>query len=240
MVDYLKVGRWMSNDWLAQCCDRQPVLLHSHASLIDSQFAVRELAGLIDITETEWLSLHLDVPAQRIFNWHKRLGVPFALISQQRALQLAQKNIADLQKHLSIPVALENQAYHRASGHNYVTEPTFIKKMITDTNIKLLLDLGHARVSAAMRNISIYDYLLSLPLVQVNEIHINGPRLYRGRLRDIHAPLQEIDYEILEFILQYCPQVKVITLEFYGESEILLGQLVRLREISQHAKTVME
>lgn len=239
-MDYLKVGRWMSNEWLAQCCDRQPVLLHSHASLIDPQFDVRELTGLIDITQTEWLSLHLDVPAHRIFNWYKRLGVPFALISQQRALDLAQKNIAELQKHLAIPLALENQAYHRASGHNYVSDPAFISQMIADTNIKLLLDLGHARVSAAMRKLSIYDYLLSLPLAQVNEIHINGPRLYRGRLRDIHAPLQEIDYEILEFILQYCPQIKVVTLEFYGDTKILLAQLIRLREISQHAKTVVE
>ena len=221
----------MGENWLAQCCQRQPVLYHSHASLLDPRFAPDDLAEQTQFTQSAWLSLHLDVPSGRVFNWHKRLGCPLALISQQQATQLAYQNIHALQHYLQVPLALENQAYHRASGHNYVTDPQFMRDIITATATYLLLDLGHARVSAAMWQMPIEEYLQALPLDRVIEIHINGPRIYRGRLRDVHAPLQDIDYELLRFVIAHTPQVQVVTLEYYGAKQILLTQLKRLQSI---------
>lgn len=222
----------MDDAWLKKCCQRQPVLLHSHASLFDAHLNFSELVDLAQITQPPWVSLHFDVPNNQLFNWHKRLGFPLAFLSQARAYERALKNMQILQAQLSRPVAVENQAYHRLSGHNYVTEPAFLRQFLKETDTYLLLDLGHARVSAAMWKLAIDDYLQQLPLERVIEIHISGPRHYRGHLRDVHAPLQDIDYAILRHVLSDTPQLQAVTLEYYGDKNCLLEQLQNLRQIT--------
>ncbi len=222
----------MEEAWLTQCCQRQPVLLHSHAGLFDAHLDTTHIDNLAQFTQTKWVSLHFDVPSGPLFNWHKRLGFPIPFVTQAKAYDLALQNMTALKSKLAVPVALENQAYHRYSGHNYVTEPDFLQRVLADTATYLLLDLGHARVSAAMWQLPIEDYLQQLPLERVLEIHISGPRIYRGRLRDVHAPLQAIDYQILQDVLRHTPHIQAVTLEYYGDQSILLEQLQQLRHIT--------
>jgi uncharacterized protein (UPF0276 family) len=52
----------------------------------------------------------------------------------------------------------------------------------------------------------------------------------KGRLVDAHEPLQDVDYALLDFVLENThPQV--VTLEYIRERELLRDQLFRLRSI---------
>lgn len=73
------------------------------------------------------------------------------------------------------------------------------------------------------------DYMSGLPLDRVVQVHVSGPRMREGRLVDLHEPLQETDYELLDHVLgRTHPQV--VTLEYTRERDPLREQLSRLRE----------
>lgn len=230
-VDRLKVGPWMGSQLLHKCLERQAVLLHCNDSLVHPDFDSSSIIELVATTRTEWISLHLDVPRTRIFNYWKRLGIPFPIISERRAREIAINNLASLQWHLQIPAAIENQAYHRHCGHDYLVEPGFISEIVRAANCWLLLDLGHARVSAAMLGMTEQDYIQVLPLDRVIEIHVSGPEQYRGRLRDVHGPLKAKDFQLLREILPKCSACRAVTLEYYGPAPELETQLHQLKSI---------
>lgn len=60
------------------------------------------------------------------------------------------------------------------------------------------------------------------------QVHISGPRMRAGRLVDSHEPLQEVDYELLDFVLAKT-RPKAVTLEYISEQNALREQLLRLR-----------
>lgn len=232
-VDFLKVGPWIGLDRMFDRAKHYPILLHLHNSLIGHSIhpELTNIQQWIDQTQPPSVSFHLDVPPTRIFRLWKKAGIPMPIVTRPRSARQAIENIQLLQATLSIPVAVENQAYHRRTGHDYLVDPAFISEVIRQTGCHLLLDLGHARVSAAMRGQSANDYICQLPLDSVIELHVSGPGIYRGRLRDLHHPLAEADYELLRFTLESCPNLQVVTLEYYGPAEMLVMQLHRLRKM---------
>ncbi|NOG64894.1 MAG: DUF692 family protein [Chloroflexi bacterium] len=231
-VDFLKVGPWIGLDRMFDRAKYYPILLHLHNPLIGCsiQPELTAIQQLIDQTHPPFVSFHLDVPSSRIFRLWKKAGIPIPIVTRPRATRQAIENIQLLQAALSIPIAVENQAYHRPTGHDYLVDPPFINKVIQQTGCHSLLDLGHARVSAAMRGESADEYIRQLPLEHVIELHVSGPGMYRGRLRDLHHPLAEADYDLLPFTLERCPNLRVVTLEYYGPAELLVSQLQRLRK----------
>ena len=230
-VDYLKVGPWIGTDKMLQCAANYSVLLHCNTSLIDPKFTTETLIDLVAQTNPPWLSLHLNLPDTPIYKLWLRAGIPFPIVQRTIALKRAIQNFNCLESKLDIPILIENQAHHRHAGHDYLADLIFITQFIAATNAYLLLDLGHARVSAAMRDETARAYLNQLPLDQVHEIHISGAGIYRGRLRDLHQPLSAADYDLLRFTIPHCPNLKVVTLEFYGSPEQLIDQLTHLQSI---------
>ena len=95
--------------------------------------------------------------------------------------------------------------------------------------VACLLDIGHARVSAATLGADVHGYLADLPLERVVQIHVSGPRMRDGRLVDAHEPLEDADYALLDWVLART-QPQVVTLEYIREREALSRQLGRLRE----------
>jgi uncharacterized protein (UPF0276 family) len=76
----------------------------------------------------------------------------------------------------------------------------------------------------------IRDYVKSLPLDRVVQVHVSGPRMQGGGLVDAHETLQATDYELLDFVLARTDP-KVVTLEYIREREALRDQLGHLRAI---------
>ena len=59
------------------------------------------------------------------------------------------------------------------------------------------------------------DYINSLPLDKVKEIHLSGClRNEFGEIIPNHSKMNEEDYEILDYLMKECKMLKVLTLEF--------------------------
>jgi uncharacterized protein (UPF0276 family) len=130
----------------------------------------------------------------------------------------------------------------RPAGHPFLVDPTFITQVVTEANCYFLLDLAHARVTAAMRRQTVHDYIDELPLDRLVEIHVSGPRQAQnsGRLVDAHhvdahlvdahESMQEDDYDLLEWVLGLARPLAV-SLEYWRDGALLKEQLLCLRKI---------
>ncbi len=125
-------------------------------------------------------------------------------------------NILMTQKKIGIPLLLENNPYYSWSWHYRVScEPEFITGICESGDCGLLLDIAHARISAAYFQIDIEDYLLRLPLSRVREIHMSGVLEAPVGIWDSHTILHECDYRLLEYILNRT-KPEIVTIEYGG------------------------
>ena len=143
-----------------------------------------------------------------------------------------------------LPVHLENTHCSvtqpgRATNAPYMCDPSFIRRALARTGSKLLLDLAHAQVAAWRRGESALEYIMSLPLELVDEIHVNSPAMVDGELRDKHVEMTEEGYSLLNTILRHS-QPKAVSLEYGGlgptfenrsDKDALLRQLRRLSQM---------
>jgi len=127
-------------------------------------------------------------------------------------------------------VILENTDPLPFDGYDFEVQTERITRVLEGADCGFLLDIGHARVSAAALRVDVVDYLSDLPLHRVVQVHVSGPRMRDGRLVDAHESLQETDYALLDFVLERT-RPQVVTLEYIRKREALQEQLCRLRGI---------
>ncbi len=169
---------------------------------------LEELREWIALTKTPYLSVHLDA---KISEDHEVLSNVEDIIEQ------ICNNVIALKQATGLHIALENCVYYPwGKLPRQFSDPQFIGQVIQASGADFLLDIAHARVSAAHRQEEISQYLAKLPLDRVREIHISGPRLQAEGLRDQHNHMLEIDYQILQQVIPQAKQLQTITLEYGG------------------------
>ena len=131
---------------------------------------------------------------------------------------------------LDLPILIENMPAFPTRKYAFETSAETISEILTRTGADLLLDLAHARVVASVFGLDVHDYLGSLPLEEVRQIHTSGPRAKGGVLHDAHEELAEEDYRLLAWALERCDP-EVMTLEYFKDKHRLGEQLVRIREL---------
>jgi len=244
LVDYLKVGPFMGQAAIAELAPAYPLMLHLDDTLsghaLPSAEMVCRLEGWIELTGTPCTLI--TQPAS-------------ALLSRQKALDNITRNARALAERLKVPLILENVPFFPNLAHMFITEPDFVAEVVGRAGCDLLLDLAHARVSANVLGYSVEDYLARMPLERTVELHLSGPRPLKEldpkrqalvrenaqsaahlisfgekNLVDAHAPMQEEDYALLEWVLRRA-EPKAISLEYFRQPEALREQLLRLNRV---------
>ena len=216
----------------------RPVVLHCWGppGYSVTRPAIPEPETLKDVmaaSGTPFLSVHLEYQPELDGEWERD-----DLLVHVRA------QVAQLKVLTGTDVLLENVPYHPwKNAPRWGTDPEFISEAVIGSEASLLVDIAHARVAAWHRGEPAEEYLASLPLDRAQEIHISSPRMGDEGLRDRHMALQEVDYELLTFVLDRAPKVEIVTLEYAGRRartahynepdgpELLAEQLARLDEL---------
>jgi hypothetical protein len=251
-VDHLKIPLERdARTQLAQASVFGPVLLHGWgppyrlgmADIPDSD----SLRELVHHSRTPHLSAHLDVQPEDL-----------EIITPKHALDRVSQSVDHLREVTGLNILVENMpTYTWSERPRFVTDPEFIHQTLAQSGAGFLLDIAHARVAAHHRGEDVHAYLSALPLEQATEIHVSGPRLEPDGLRDRHLPMSELDYALLEDVLQRARSVQFITLEYGGIPDVgrmrdgrevrlvrndpgaLLEQLGRLDTIRKRASGVL-
>lgn len=236
VVDYLKVGSWIGMESVADASSGLPRLLHlgdglSSAPPLPTGY-LNNLRALVLASQGPWVSQHIAYSCESVahdgYSFVPARGT--RLLSSAEALANIVRNARQLQAHLPVPLLLEHIPPFPNAAHRHVYKPAFVSQVIQQSGCDLLLDTAHARVSAALLGIPVEGYLSGLPLGRAVEIHVSGPRVVDGVLTDVHEPMEEADYRVLEWVLAHA-RPQVVTLEYWKDKDAVFQQLARLAEM---------
>ena len=130
-----------------------------------------------------------------------------------------------------IKIGLENNNYYPTLAYSIVTEGRFLSKVVDQNGLYLLLDIAHAMVTAHNTNISYNEYIESLPLDKLIQLHICQPYISDGEIAtDEHsAPNNDMFNEVISLVEKH-HQIEYLTVEFYKDVSILIQSIVLLRK----------
>lgn len=116
-----------------------------------------------------------------------------------------------------------------------------IRQVVDASGCGFLLDLSHARMAARSLRMDEFDYINSLPLDRLRELHITGLKRVDGGWRD-HMEMSDQDWPVLEWALANIRAGRwaepwVVTFEYGGvtpalpvDEEILATQALRMSQ----------
>jgi hypothetical protein len=129
-------------------------------------------------------------------------------------------------------IGLENNNYYPTPAYDIITDGNFISQVIKNNNLFLLLDIAHAMVTAHNKKINYDQYIETLPLERLIQLHICQPKIpLKGVAFDTHNdPNDEMYNEVIRLIKKY-PTIKYLTIEYYKDKDILISSIKKLRKL---------
>ncbi|HMR80695.1 MAG TPA: DUF692 domain-containing protein, partial [Polyangiaceae bacterium] len=117
-----------------------------------------------------------------------------------------------IQDDLKLPMSMENISYYAQPGKPEMPEAEFISEILERSGCGLLLDVNNVWVNAQNHGFSPEEFIESLPLSRVTQLHIAGHwRSESGLIIDTHgAPVIDPVIELLDFTVRRTGPVPVL------------------------------
>ena len=137
-----------------------------------------------------------------------------------------------------ISLLLENIAY-TLELPGEMTEAAFVRAVIEETGAGLLLDLENVHANASNHGYDPIEYLETLPLERVVEVHLAGGIQREGRYIDSHTrPVPEESWALLEWL---APRTGIRAVIIERDDDLppfteLLAEVRRAKEILDAAR----
>jgi len=240
-VDYIVWYGQIGLTHLDKVLPYKPLLLHD---LSDSfwlnyedpfdETVMQTTRTLLDQIQCPWFSTGIGASAEP--QAHRHGPYREADEAQRQSRETVTTNILRhgkrLKEWLGMPLLLENFNYHPTNAYDYICEPSLFTDLVSEIDCGMLLDLGHARISAynmaEWRERPLEEYLAVMPLARVREVHFNRPGWQEGQRVDLHQPICQDDLEPLRWVLDHAP-VEAVTLEIETvDAPTLLRQIEML------------
>lgn len=132
-------------------------------------------------------------------------------------------NASLVRAHFDGVLKVENLNYFPTGAYELVCQPDIIHQILEAIDAELLLDIGHAIISAHNLGLSPEEYIDQLPLHRVSEVHISRPGLVAGVWEDMHELPGEAEFALLERIAG-CAPLRFVTMEYYRNDGFVAGQ----------------
>jgi hypothetical protein len=218
VVDLIKCPDW--EGMLEEARPFAPVTIHFDLKAglgKTTQVDPERLRKLKEKTVTPHINTHLVAP--RNFN-------PENQLETDRLWEIWLEEIGFLVHHFGREqVALEHYPYTENNPHlKLAVMPDVFGKIIQETDCQFLLDLAHARITANSLGMDVREYIRSLPLSRLVEIHITGIKNYNGVLTD-HFEMTPEDWQLLDWVLENIangsmPHPRLFAFEYGGVGEV--------------------
>jgi uncharacterized protein (UPF0276 family) len=179
--------------------DKVPIVFHSlNFSLGSTEdldlMYLKRIHSLAEHFRPIWASDHLAVTRTGAM----ALGhlSPFRLT--RAALHRVGEKISRIQATLGVQFLVENIACHFKLPGSDMSEGEFLRKLVETTGCGVLLDLNNVVVNAKNHGFDPMEYIRTLPLVAVRELHVAGHREIDGVYVDSHGePVRDDVWTIL-------------------------------------------
>jgi len=215
----------------------QHTFFHSSEGTVDplmiKMFQGEALAAFLKLHGVELFSCDLGpaCPANLLID---HMYHPAADVYSRAELKAATaKSLGLLRRCFSGAIALENLNYYPTGSYKHVCEPDFISEVLAETDAYLLLDLGHAHVSARNLGVPYREFLEGMPLERVIEVHLSRARPKGDIWVDAHEAPGTEEFETLAFLhgTGRLGALQGVAIEYYRDAGTLSECYGRLREL---------
>ncbi|MBN1204715.1 MAG: DUF692 domain-containing protein [Myxococcaceae bacterium] len=199
---------------------------------VDAPGYMEGVRRILSTTKSAWHGDHLCFT--RVGTLPLRALTPVPLTEE--ALEVCVRNIRRVQAELAVPFVVENIAYLFETPLDTLPEEEFLRRVVTEADCGLLLDLHNLHANAVNRRYDPYPFLDRLPLERVVQIHIAGGRTMEGLLLDSHSSCSPKEvFELLDYVVPRCP-VRGVNFEMDSD----FPPFPRLVEELAHARSILQ
>ncbi|MBI3089388.1 MAG: DUF692 domain-containing protein [Candidatus Tectomicrobia bacterium] len=168
---------------------------------------VNKVKRTLDIARSPWFSEHAAFTKVPGIDLGQLMPLPFT----EEAVDAITQNIGKLKNKIKQPLLLENIAYYLAHPAGEMTEAEFLTRILHKANVYLLLDINNAYTNSVNHNYDPYEFILSLPLDRVVQIHLAGGEWKGQYLIDSHRrSISREVWRLFDFVVPRCAVKGVI------------------------------
>jgi uncharacterized protein len=143
---------------------------------------LKRLKALTRRTKTPWLSDHLCWGSVDGRYTHDLLPLPYTF----EAVQTTARRIRQVQDFLEIPIAVENVSSYAEFHESQMTEWEFLNEVVNAADCGILLDVNNIYVSSQNHGFDAMQYVNSVEVERVAQIHIAGHSKFEKYILDTH------------------------------------------------------
>jgi uncharacterized protein (UPF0276 family) len=174
-------------DYLMRIRERYPLVLHGVSLSIGStqpldRTYLAQVKALAARVEPEWVSDHLCWTGIAGRNMHDLLPLPYT----EEALANVVERVRTVQDILGRHILLENVSSYVSYRDSQVTEWQFLREIAERADCLILLDVNNIYVSSVNHEFDPLDYLNTIPVDRVQQIHLAGHENHGDYLIDTH------------------------------------------------------
>jgi uncharacterized protein (UPF0276 family) len=170
---------------------------------------VDSLAELVSVIGAPWFSDHLCFTRAGGIALGQLTPLPR---SRATAAEIARK-ARWLQERIGAPFLLENITYY-IDIESPLSEAEFIVEVMERCECGLLLDLTNVFINGINHRFTALDFLESIPLERVVQIHLAGGEPSAGAFLDTHSsPVPDEVFGLLRYVVDRAPNLKAVLIE---------------------------
>jgi uncharacterized protein len=143
---------------------------------------LKRLKRLVKRTKTPWLSDHLCWGSVDGKYSHDLLPMPYTF----EAAKLTARKVREVRDYLEVPIAVENVSSYAEFHVSEMTEWEFLNEVVERADCGILLDVNNIYVSSKNHSFNPFDYLNSVPVERVAQIHLAGHSKFEKYILDTH------------------------------------------------------
>jgi uncharacterized protein len=184
-----------------------PKILHSVSSPVGSTIGpdpiqIPHLLKMISYLGAHWISEHLSFSRIKHGSTDFRSGFLLPPLQTRSGIDSVIKSINTMVAKIPIPFCIENGVNYLKSREDELTDGQFISEVIKATHCGLILDLHNAYTNELNGRQSVNDFLNTIPLEDIWELHLAGGSEDDGYWLDSHGggipkPLIDIAYSLI-------------------------------------------
>lgn len=185
-----------------------------------------------DQVESPWFSDHLCAAMVEHMNLNEMQPLPFNETTVRHVVSRA-KVVQDI---LERPFLLENVAFYKASSASQLSEAEFISRVLEGADCGLLLDVSNVILNSKNHGFDSVEFLGSIPLRRVVQLHLAGYEEYGDFLLDTHAkPVSDETWALYREVIRRIGPSSVLV-----EWDAEIPALNRLLQEAEMAQSVMD
>jgi hypothetical protein len=226
--------------FLGKVARRKPLIAHSIGLSIGSSnwFDTEHVAQIAKWQRQygfPWHSDHLSFNRLEHASGHAiDVGFTMPVPYDVAVLDMLVERVQHVQNTLPVPFLLENNVYYFEIPSQDMSEAAFLNELTAQTGCGLLLDIHNVYVNSRNHGFDPWNFLGSLDLTRVVEIHLAGGMEMNGFYLDAHSgACPDAVWKLLEDLLPQAPNVAGIVFEVFGTYYPRMGHELLKQELSR-------